>query len=767
MVAAATPLQTVPTWVTTTVAGVIGLSLVAAGLAAAVALVYRWYVRERVPGGLPILAGMGAVALYLNSSRALSQVIGPISGGGNPLDETTAILNITTFLLAGLAARAGTDVGDRVGTDLFVATGAKQFEGDVSRVVQAVGRVITVEMPDEFDDIVGYDPVPDETKAALAGKTFVFPRRLTVNELRDRLVTRLKGDYAVGHVDVELGEDGTVEYIALGSRASGIGPTLPPETSAVAIRADPAFATSTGDLVQVWETDPAERVLTAEVRGIASDVVTLAVDAADTRKIDDTTEYKLVTLPVETRPDREFASLLRAADETMAAVPVGERSGLAGQPIGALAVTVVAIRPDDGPVEPLPSRERQIAAADTLYLIATPEAIRRVETAARPPADEPAAEAGSKIPPEQRVDAATPVAEGGVERDGSERDRPERDRSPTRSEAEQRSEPDDPDRRTGRADDTGRDRPGELRTGAGGPVDGDRRDEPSAPEREHTDERAESPDTGETVDADTEEAVDTDTDESPDERGESEADDPFEDAPGIDALDHGDGAPDDDPVDDLDLGEPDLSDLDGPGAESAESKRGPAGSAGDADGTAEEMDRAGGDESDTGGDESERGADGDPTRSDLADLPGADPEEFVGADADEGTADDADLLGDSSSAADDPNPLAEGDPDPLAEDDDASDHDETADNADGPDADNADGPDADNADGPDADNADGPDADNADGPDADNADGPDADNADDLDADNADGPDADNADDLDADNADGPDPLGDSRSREE
>ena len=407
-------------------AQVFGLSLVAGGLATVVALAYRWYVNERVPSGLPILVGLSGVALYLGSSRALSQVIG---NTGDPLDATAALANIVTFLVALAAARAGMDVGDRIGVDVFVAAGATEVESEVSRVVQAVGRVITVELPEEIDDIVGYDPVPDETKSKLAGRTFVFPRRLTVAELRDRLVTRLKADYAVGHVDIELAADGTVDFLALGSRAAGIGPTLPPETSAVAVRADPAFAASAGDLVQVWRRDPFERVLTAEVRATADDVVTLAVDAADTRKLDDGDQYKLVTLPVETRPDREFVSLLRAADETMATVTVGAGSALDGQPAGALDVSVVAIRPTEGPVEPLPGRDRRLRAGDSLYLVATPEAIRKVEAAASAPTDRPVAPAGgAELPPDERVDAGRAVRgadasgngvlDGGGARDG-------------------------------------------------------------------------------------------------------------------------------------------------------------------------------------------------------------------------------------------------------------------------------------------------------------------------------------------------------------
>ncbi|QLH80384.1 TrkA C-terminal domain-containing protein [Halosimplex pelagicum] len=393
---------------------VLALAVLAAGTAAAVALLYRWYVRERVPGELPALFGLSAVAVVLNTDQALGEVIAP-DGSGDPLDQAGILFHVVTFLVALAATRAGADVGDRLGSDVAVATGERAVETEVSRVVQAVGRVITVELPDEVEDIVGYDPVPAETKEKLAGKTFVFPRRLTVDELRDRLVTRLKADYGVGHVDLELADDGSVEYLAVGSRAAGIGPTLPPETSAVAVKADPAFAASAGDLVQVWRTDPFERVVTAELRGVVDDVATLAIDAADTRKLDAEGEYKLVTLPVETRPDREFASVLRVAEETMAAVTVGAGSDLAGQPVGAIDVTVVAIRPESGPVEPLPARDRTLAPGDAVYIVAAPEAIRKVEAAATPrdgATPEGTGVAGAALTPDEQIDPGRAVGEG-------------------------------------------------------------------------------------------------------------------------------------------------------------------------------------------------------------------------------------------------------------------------------------------------------------------------------------------------------------------
>ena len=361
-----------------TTARVTGTAVLAGFLAAAVALFYRWYVRERVPAGLALLVGLAGIALVAGTTSLLAQELVP---GGNGPDALAALLNVVTFVVGGLGAYAGMRAGDTLGVDLFAATGGDGIEGEVSDLVKAVGRVIAVEIPDDINDIVGYDPVPEATREKLAGHTFLFPRRLTRAELRERFVARLKTDYGVGHVDVEFDESGGIDYLALGSRAAGIGPTLPPATNAVAIRADPAHAASAGDLVQIWETDPIRRVLTGELRGIAGEVVTVAIDAADTPKLEPTTEYKLVTLPVQDRPDREFASLLRAADETLATITVQPGSRADGLSVAELGVTVAAVTRDDEQPTPLPARDRALRGGDVLYAIATPDALRKTEAA--------------------------------------------------------------------------------------------------------------------------------------------------------------------------------------------------------------------------------------------------------------------------------------------------------------------------------------------------------------------------------------------------
>lgn len=365
------------------VASAAGLVLLSGVLATVIAAIYRWYARLQIPNGVAVLVGMSGVALYLNSTKALASVIG---GRTEVLTLDDAMFNTATLLFAIVAAAIGRRFGDRLGESVLLLLGARRLDTDVSTIVRTVGRRTAVTLPDEdgIRDMDGYDVVPSETKTKFAGETLVFPRRLTVEDLERRIEERVKNDYGVGHVDVELDENGTVTYLAVGSRQAGIGPTLPPETVAVAVNADPAFAASAGDVVQVYRptAEGIERVMGAEVRGVADDVVTLAVDAAEADQLDGETRYRLVTMPVEPRADREFASLLRAAEETMGAVTVAEGSSLVGVPIGALDVAVVAVRSVDSAVEAIPSRDRTLAVGETVFAVATPTLLRRMEAAA-------------------------------------------------------------------------------------------------------------------------------------------------------------------------------------------------------------------------------------------------------------------------------------------------------------------------------------------------------------------------------------------------
>ena len=358
-------------------------AILAGVVSGSAAAAYRWYVNDELPEGVAIIFGVSVIALYLNTASLGSYVAGEQVG---LFDPATAFFNLVALGVATAVSPVGLRAGDVLGRNAAAMAGSRQLQGDVSEVVRSAGRVTSVTLPtaEELKDIDSYDPVPPETKERMSGQTLLFPRRITVEELRERLSTRIKEDYGVGHVDLELSSDATVEYLGLGSRAAGIGPTIAPGTAAIAVRADPPYAATPGDTVQLWIDDEGpKRVATAELRATAGDVATLALDESDAEKIDQSRQYRLVTLPAEPQADREFASLLRNADETMTVATVSAESELVGTPVGDLGPVVAAVRPGSGAVQAIPPRSYALAAGDELYLVGRPDSLRQAERRAR------------------------------------------------------------------------------------------------------------------------------------------------------------------------------------------------------------------------------------------------------------------------------------------------------------------------------------------------------------------------------------------------
>lgn len=356
-----------------------GLSLLAGVVTAFAAFVFRARVRVALPEGAALILGLGAVAIYLNTRLILVQFIGDT---GDPLTTSEALLNVSVFIAAGVACYGGRYAGDKAGASNRIDWG--WLQPDLSPIVRATGRSITVTLPDDVADIDGYDEVAPETKKKLAGRTLHFPKGITLSELSAQAVARLKEDHDIGYVDVDIAVDGTVEYLAVGQRASGIGPTLPPDYAGVAVRADPPFSATSGDTVQVWRIDQdgtETRLGTAELRASVDNVVTLSMNETVAAKIDPTDTHRLMTLSAEAHPDREFAAMLRRGDETMSVFEFTADSPFLGSSVKALDVAVIAVRASDGTVETIPQRDRLIQAGDCLYAIGQPDALRKLESA--------------------------------------------------------------------------------------------------------------------------------------------------------------------------------------------------------------------------------------------------------------------------------------------------------------------------------------------------------------------------------------------------
>lgn len=356
----------------------VALPLLSAAVTMAVAFLWRARTKAAFPDGATVLVGVGTVALYLNGRLALVQFLGEEA---EPLAFANVVLSVATFVLAAIAAFAGRRLGDETAAAGRFSLG--RFQPDLSPIVRATGRFITVEIPEEIEDIEGYDPVPPETKQALAGLTVDFPRGLSVEELGAQLASRLKEKHNVGYVDVELRADATVKHLALGQRATGLGPTLPPGSAAVVLRADPPLAASPGDQVNVWRPggpdEEGEWIGRGELRASREGLATIATQASVARRIGMDETYRLMTLSADVDADREFAAMLRRGDETMSIVELTETSPLVGTPIGQLSLSIVAIETAEGTTETLPTADRAIRAGDRLHAIGRPEQLRQLK----------------------------------------------------------------------------------------------------------------------------------------------------------------------------------------------------------------------------------------------------------------------------------------------------------------------------------------------------------------------------------------------------
>lgn len=152
----------------------------------------------------------------------------------------------------------------------------------------------------------------------------------------------------------------------------------------IAIEADPAPTASPGDRVRVWKAtdEGAESVATAELRATTGDIATLATDTRRLGAIDQAEVYHLVTVAATKQPEKEFAALLRTANETMGSTTIGATSPLRGAPVGALEPVVAAAKPADRPIDTLPPRNRIIEAGDAIYAIGRPDQLRKLDALA-------------------------------------------------------------------------------------------------------------------------------------------------------------------------------------------------------------------------------------------------------------------------------------------------------------------------------------------------------------------------------------------------
>ncbi len=359
----------------------LGLAALAAVLTAIVATASQYQYDRIVPREFVLLLGLSSVAGYLMVA-GFGGAVAPGTGvdGGIPL----ALFALAAFLVGAGGALLGRHVGNRFAADVLadwdgITVDAHQKQDAESSTTE----VQQVTLPERITDSTGYDPVDEEVKAALSGATFEYPQ-LPPDELEARLERRLQAEYGLAHIDISVTADGSITEVTVGNRDGGIGKTLPAETTAVAIQADPAPTATPGDRVQVWEADPMRRVVTGELRGIAGDTVTIAIAASDTPRIDPRRTYRLVTLPAADRAPQEFAERLTDAKETYATATVAAGSPLHGMSVGALSLAIISLTRDDGTTVSLPGSKTRLTPGTELSAIGKPSALRTLQRASEP-----------------------------------------------------------------------------------------------------------------------------------------------------------------------------------------------------------------------------------------------------------------------------------------------------------------------------------------------------------------------------------------------
>ncbi len=353
---------------------ILGLGVIASLAAAAAATFYRARFREPLPEAASLIIGLGTIAIILNTRLVFVQFV---SDDAELLALDAAARNLATFFVGAVGTFVGHAMGERFGQSSWLSIG--RLQPSFNPIVRAAGRHISLTLPDEIEDIEGFDPVSDEVKRTLSGMTLDFPRGLTVEALEEQLSTRLTDKHDIGYVDVDVEPDGAVTYLAVGQRPAGLGPTLPPGSVAIAIRADPAFSAGPGDAVEIWTPgrEP-EPVGAAELRAAVGDIATIVCDASLADRIDPNTSYRLVTLPSDARPDREFAASLRNSPETLGVVDVSAESQLVDRAIADLEVTVIAIGRETSTLT-LPAPGETVHGGDRLFVLARPGRLRTLE----------------------------------------------------------------------------------------------------------------------------------------------------------------------------------------------------------------------------------------------------------------------------------------------------------------------------------------------------------------------------------------------------
>ncbi|OYR68734.1 potassium channel family protein [Halorubrum ezzemoulense] len=397
--------------------------IVPALVAGALGFVFKYVTDVTIPGlGVVVLslaiAGVNGGLLALNDETIRSS------------ERAPAILTaIVVVLMISLYAHAQ---GDRLGASAPKRISLKQLRDrtlstDVIELVGGRGRV-SVEVAGEVTDIEGYPPLPADTRAAILDGDWTFPADLPLAELEDRFAERLRTEFDLADVSVQIDEQARAT-VSAAPPTGALSKRVPAGKRAVSVSALVPTGIARGDVVRVitpdigvegaviaaqssgkpepgagaastvvppagddadsedfrtdgGETDvPSPPAATAPTTTGGEGRVTLAVDRSEATDLLRADRGRVLVLSRGTRREYELTALLRRAGKRFRKVTVAAGGPLDGHTIGeaevreAYDVAVLAARHDSWRVAP--DGTQPLSAGDDLFVVGSRDALDR------------------------------------------------------------------------------------------------------------------------------------------------------------------------------------------------------------------------------------------------------------------------------------------------------------------------------------------------------------------------------------------------------
>lgn len=257
--------------------------LISAVFIVSLAMIFRYFTKERFPWLISIILGLGIVG---------------ISGGLLALVDEPNPISVTRIIVTSLILVWVTNEGDKLATRL---PKTRKIPFLSSWIESGRQNYLMVNLPAERDirDIIGRPRVSSVVKKKLEGSEFVFPKDIPIEDLIGRLRRRLITDWGLGDVEIELDQQGRVTYFAIGAIAKGLSEVLKEGFVAFPIKyQDIPNGLTPRDLVQIYSGN--ELLLNSvEIKGVDEDtkILTLILAAQDLPKCLGKEITQIIALP--------------------------------------------------------------------------------------------------------------------------------------------------------------------------------------------------------------------------------------------------------------------------------------------------------------------------------------------------------------------------------------------------------------------------------------------------------------------------------------